>query len=232
MAKRPKPRQCVESPDTGACGYERQIEMSWTPKRFLWTSVVAALLVVPLAGCGSSSGPAYETVGVGVLHAGSAVPPPVGDVILEIDGKIASKNGPGTSIADRTASKDRSGTLLLDVQTLEQVGLIRYSVDDPWLKRDVSYTGVLLSDLVAMTQPAPAATTLHLVALDDYEVDIALADVERWPIMLATRLDGKPMAVANGGPTRIVFPYGLVTGIDELKYKDLWMWNIKTLTFR
>lgn len=206
--------------------------MSWTPKRVLWTSVFAALLVVPLAGCGSSSGPAYETVSGGVLSAGRSVPPPTGAVILEIDGKIASRNGPGVSIADRVTSSNRPGTLLLDMQTLEQVGLIRYSVDDPWLKRNVSYTGVLVSDLVALLQPAPTATTLHFVALDDYEVDIALADVERWPIMIATRLDGTRMAVANGGPSRIAFPYGLVSGIDELMHKDLWIWNIKTLTVR
>jgi hypothetical protein len=138
--------------------------------------------------------------------------------VLEIDGKVRVTND--------------GGRLLLDLPTLEQLGLIRYSVEDPWLKRNVSYTGVLLSDLVKLLRPATSATTMHLTALDDYEVDVALADVERWPIMLATRLDGKRMAIDKGGPTRIVFPYGLVSGIDKLEYKDLWIWNIKSITVR
>lgn len=183
-----------------------------------WACAVAALLLLPLAGCGGGAGTTYETVSKGVLEAGDPLPSPTKKPILEIGGKVSSTND--------------GGRALFDLRTLEQLGLVRYSVEDPWLKREVAYTGVLVSDLVKSVRPASSATTMHLVALDDYAVDIALADVERWPIMLATRLDGERMGIENGGPTRIVFPYGLVDGVDELEHKDLWIWNVESITFR
>jgi hypothetical protein len=200
-------------------------------RRLPWASLVAALLVVPIAGCGGATGQVYETVSAGVLHTGEPVPQPSNDPILEIDGKIRSRNNDGI-VTNGTSSRNESAQLVLDLETLEELPLVRYSVEDPWLKREVTYTGVLVSDLVKLVQPARGATSLHLVALDDYEVDIALEDVDRWPILLATQLDGRHMAVSNGGPTRIAFPYGLVSGIDELTYKDLWIWNIETITVR
>ena len=185
-----------------------------------FTAIVAltAALVLPATGCGGSAGTGgYETITTGALEPGDQVAVP-DDPILEIDGAISTTN--------------QDGRLLLDLASIEQLGLVRYSVDDPWLKREVEYTGVLLEDLVRLVQPAGSARSLHLVALDDYEVDIAIADAERWPVVLATKLDGERMPIANGGPTRIVFPYGLVSDIDELQYKDLWIWNIESISVR
>jgi hypothetical protein len=200
-------------------------------RRLSLAALVAAMLVVPTAGCGGGAGEIYETVSNGVLRAGDPVPHPANDPVLEIEGKIRTSNNDGVA-TNTKLSRNESGSLVLDLETLERLPLVRYSVEDPWLKREVTYTGVLVSDLVRLAGPVPGATTLHLLALDDYEVDIALADVDRWPIMLATQLDGQHMPVSKGGPTRIAFPYGLVGGIDELKYKDLWIWNIETITVR
>jgi hypothetical protein len=176
-----------------------------------------AVLALPTMGCGAAAEKeAYETVTNGVLEAGSPIARPQ-QSILALDGAV-------------TATNDK-GRLLVDLELIEQLGLIRYSVNDPWLKREVTYTGILLSDLARLAEPRAGAKTMHFVALDDYEVDITLEEAERWPIMLATRLDGHRMDIANGGPSRIVFPYGLVSGIDELHYKDLWIWNIERITF-
>ena len=175
------------------------------------------LLLLVVTACGAEQAASIETLSDGTLAAGTAVSVPRGKSILAIDRKLGSKTD--------------DAALRLDIKTIERLGLIRYSVGDPWLKREVAYTGVLLSDLVKLAAPAKGAKTMNLVALDDYKVQIALADIERWPIMLATRLDGKRMTVAKGGPTRIVFPYDLVDGIDELKYKDLWIWSIDRITF-
>jgi hypothetical protein len=184
------------------------------------TALTAALIaVVALAGvgCGGTTAEPYEIVTKGALNADAAIAVP-SKPVLKLDGNIGTTND--------------GNTLLLDIPTLERLGLIRYSVDDPWLKREIAYTGVQLSELVRVARPPADATSMHMVALDDYQVDISIADAKRWPIMLATELDGKRMRVSNGGPTRIVFPYGLSSGLDELKYKDLWIWNLESITFR
>lgn len=186
-------------------------------RRSLCIALLTLFLFMATA-CGAEQAANIETLSDGTLAAGAAVPVPSGKSVITIDRGLRS-----------TAE---GAELRLDMHTIERLGLIRYSVADPWLKREVAYTGVLLSDLVKLVAPARGAKTMNLVALDDYEVQIALADIERWPIMLATRLDGSRMAVAKGGPTRIVFPYDLVDGIDELEYKERWIWNIDRITFQ
>jgi hypothetical protein len=65
--------------------------------------------------------------------------------------------------------------------------------------------------------------------LDDYQVDIPFAEIEKWPILLATRMNGEYMSIENSGPTRIIFPYHAYPEIDSIKYDDLWVWNIRSM---
>ena len=62
---------------------------------------------------------------------------------------------------------------------------------------------------------------------DDYAVDVPLEDIKKWPVMLATRSDGKYMSIENSGPTKIVFPYHAYPEIDEDIYKVLTIWNLR-----
>ena len=64
-------------------------------------------------------------------------------------------------------------------------------------------------------------------ALDDYEVTFTGEQAAREDAMLATRLDGKPISVADGGPTRLVFP-----DADGPLGRDSnqWIWSIKSVS--
>jgi hypothetical protein len=115
----------------------------------------------------------------------------------------------------------------LDLATIERMGLIRYTAHDPWLEKDLEFTGVLVTDLLAAVGAESDATSLRITALDDYQVVISLADARRWPIMLATQTGGAPMTIEDKGPTRIVFPSD--PNIDTVRYKDFWIWQIKTI---
>jgi len=103
------------------------------------------------------------------------------------------------------------------------------SVDDPWAKQRVTLQGFWLRDLVSLARPDAAATSLHLSALDDYQVDLSLADVRSQSIFLATRTaDGTALPVEEGGPTRVVFSDDLAARFSP----DLWIWNIETIEVR
>jgi hypothetical protein len=186
--------------------------------RHLLIGAAAAAIALSLGAC--SGGPApvapYARVSAATLAVDAQIPMP-DDTILTISGASAMNNG---------------GRLELDVPTIEQLGLVRYREHDPWLETDIDFTGVLVSELLDRIGVPAAATTLRIVALDDYQVDIAIADVRRWPVMLATQSDGKPMSIVDKGPTRIVFPHTAFKDIDTLKYKDLWIWQIKTIEVR
>ena len=174
---------------------------------------LALVSILAFAGCGSATPPAYARVTDSSLATAQPIPAPTGAATLTMTGRIAATNA-ATGVE-------------LDLATIERMGLIRYTVRDPWLEQDLEFTGVLVTDLLAAVGAASDATSLKITALDDYQVDISLADLKRWPIMLATQTGGAPMSIEDKGPTRIVFPAD--PGIDTVRYKDFWIWQIKTI---
>lgn len=158
----------------------------------------------------------YNTVSEASLKAGQAVPAPSNDVVVTLSGQLNN-----TNIED---------TLVFDMQTLESIGLVEYTVPDPWLSEEISYTGVLLTDLLAVADIEEGAQELFVVALDDYATKIPLSDIEEWPVILATRSNNDYMDVANSGPTRIIFPYDKYP--NEVQARNMSVWNIKRIEIR
>jgi hypothetical protein len=182
--------------------------------RHLRSGALALVSIIAIAGCGAASQPAlYTRVSASSLPAAQPIPAPDGDATLTLTGKISEANA--------------GDTVQLDVPTIEQMGLVRYTVRDPWLETELEFTGVLVTDLLAVVGAAPDAKTIKITALDDYQVDLSIADLQRWPIMLATQTNGAPMSIEDKGPTRIVFPADPT--IDTVRYKDFWIWQIKTI---
>ena len=147
----------------------------------------------------------------------SAVPvAPQGRPLLAITGRIAATNG--------------AGTLSLDRAQLDRLGLLAVSVNDPWAKQRIGAAGRVAAR-PRRTWPGPTAraTSLHMTALDDYQIDLSLADVRSQPIFLATRTgDGAELPVEEGGPTRVVFTDDLAPRFSP----DMWIWNIETIEVR
>jgi hypothetical protein len=187
------------------------------PTRSIFRPLAVVLLLLSVAACGQAAVAANAYVRVSessIVGSGPIAVPAT--VALTITGRLSGANS-GAGLA-------------LDVASIERMGLVRYTVRDPWLGKDLEFTGVLVSDLLRISGAAADAQTLHVTALDDYVVDISIADAQRWPIMLATQMGGVPMSIEDKGPTRIVFPADPT--IDALKYKDLWVWQIKTIEVR
>jgi hypothetical protein len=170
---------------------------------------------LPATATGVAGVPAYQAVTVAGRRAGESIPAPQGETVLTLTGAIGTTNS--------------GAELRLDLETLEQFGLVQFTVVDPWQNRSTTFAGVLLADLLKYAGVAPTATTLHLVALDDYQANITLADIRKWPILLATRADGGRPSIADGGPTRIVFPYQAFPQIDTSIYNPQWVWSLKTI---
>jgi len=153
--------------------------------------------------------PGVTVVSEPTLVAGDPVPAPTGRVVLTLEGV------PTTNVEDR---------LELDLDTLEKMGVVEYTVFDRQAEgRDVTFSGPLVRDVLAVA--GATGTTMHTVALNDYAVDVPVSDAEDLPLMLATRADGTKMTVARYGPTRFVYPtegYDL----DQTVYDARWIWQL------
>ena len=197
-----------------------------TTTRLAPAVLLAALL--PLTACGGdddpsgdaaaatdSLGPGIERVADATLVPGDDVPAPDGKTVLTLTGV------PVTNVGD---------TLALDRETLQQIGMVEYTVDDRQAEgRDVVFTGPLVRDLLAVAGVEEGdGTTLHTVALNDYSVDVPIEDAYELPVMLAVLADGEPMSVARYGPTRFVYPTeGFY--LDPTVYDPRWIWQLATI---
>jgi hypothetical protein len=183
--------------------------------------LVAAVLIgiLLLAGCQRdeqrpvtpSQAPSPQVVDPGTLAAGERVSAPKGKVVLTVTGQIGAHN--------------QGRKLALDLASLERMRTVRMSLNEPFLKRRVTFDGVLLSDLLAVAGVPPSATKVELIALDDYKVDFTIADVRQSKMLLATKADGEPMPIDKAGPIRIVFPDDSSLGRNP----DLWIWSVNSM---
>jgi hypothetical protein len=185
--------------------------------RLVVVTLVAALAV---AACGgkeeappqaASGASAPQVVDDGTLAAGERVAAPKGDVVLTVSGDIGSAN--------------KGRKLELDLASLEKMRQVRLEAAEPFLKRRVTFEGVLLSDLLKVAGVPDSASKVSLTALDDYKVDFKVADIRSSQMLLATKADGKHMPVDRSGPIRIVFPDSSTLGRNP----DLWIWSVATM---
>lgn len=160
----------------------------------------------------------YERITEAAIGPGEAIPAPTGDVVLTITGAITTTNV--------------DGALAFDMDTLESLGLVSYEVDDDQAEgRRVAFTGVLLSDLLAAAGIAEDAEVLEMTALNDYVVDVPVADAEASPVMVATMSDEDRMPVSNYGPTRLVYPYDS-HDLSPTIHDPRWIWQLASIDVR
>lgn len=193
---------------------------------------VLALLALALfgaAGCGGSDEAGTSTtsadqplgfreVSAATIKPGDAVPAPTEAVVLTVKGRIGT-----TNVGD---------TLQFDMATLERLGTIEYRVDDKLAEgRVATFTGVPLENVLEVAKADPDATTLATTALNDYTVDIPVADAARYPVMLATTVDGQRMPVDRYGPVRVIYPYGAY-GLKPPVADEKLIWQLSTIEVR
>jgi len=156
------------------------------------------LLILTACGSGAPATPTQVYRVISEVPAQSALPLPTGEIILTITGKIGRSNIPGTP-----------KKVALDLAGLESLGMVEYKVlDKQGEGREAMFQGVLLQTLLMAVQTLPDATTLTFVARDDYHIDIPISDPQAYPILVATRIEGQPLALDQRGPARIIYPYG------------------------
>jgi hypothetical protein len=191
-------------------------------KQVVFLTLLTCLLAVLFAACTpqepTTTEPVYTVISEGTLNAGDAIPVPTGEVILTVTGNIGT-----TNVDD---------TIQMDIATIESVGQVDYTVDDPFENnRSVTFRGVLMSDLLNLWQVGEDATTLHVVALNDYAVDVPIADLRTYPVIFALQADGEYMPIATRGPAMLVYPYNDFE-FEVAIYNDYWAWQIKSIEVR
>jgi hypothetical protein len=145
--------------------------------------------------------------------ADALLPRPEGKVILTASGNIGVTNAPGKAEFDRAL--------------LEALGESRLETTTPWTEGRHVFEGVSAKTLLEALDAS--GSQIRALALNGYAVVIPITDLLRYPVLLAVKMDGKPMRVRNKGPIWIVYPYDEYEELRDPTINPRWVWQLNGL---
>tara|TARA_Y100001956_G_C4110006_1_gene181937 strand:+ start:524 stop:1018 length:495 start_codon:yes stop_codon:yes gene_type:complete len=151
---------------------------------------------------------------VGVVLASNnalALPAPINDPILWIEGKITQSN------SDVGVQMDEAMLQSLDM------GVIRTSnhVTDTVME----YSGPTFESLLDFL--GAFGTHVKVMAWDDYVVTIPIEYLQKYKVLLATHENGERMTIDGKGPFFVVFPFSDFPELRSDYFYSLSVWQVR-----
>ncbi len=111
---------------------------------------------------------------------------------------------------------------------LEKIPLYEIEMPPIWKEEGGKYQGVLLKDILS-SAGVSEATSVRLVALDGYLIELPEKKWHGGCAFVATRYKKQEIPVEDKGPTRLMFPC-MVTDPDyEETTTSEWIWNLREI---
>ena len=152
----------------------------------------------------------------GIVHAADELPRAGEPVLLTVPGKIKVTNHGDAARFDR--------------QMLNALPQHRLETYTDWTDGLQAFEGPLLADLLAFV--GAHGETLRAAALNDYEVSIPIADTDDYPVLLALRQNGEPIALRDKGPIWIIYPNPDPEAATASAHNDKSIWQLRSLDVR
>ena len=143
-----------------------------------------------------------------------ALPQPQDEPVLTVSGSIGVKNNEGGAIFDRAL--------------LEGIGLHTLRTFTTWTTGVRTFEGVLVRDLLSRVEARGTYATA--TALNDYSIEIPLADFQKFDVLLALRMDGRDLTARDKGPIWIVYPRDQNAELQDARYDHRWVWQLNKIT--
>lgn len=148
--------------------------------------------------------------------AAQPLPKPKERPILEVTGKITVTNG-----EDKAA---------FDLAMLETIGITKTKTSTAWTEGQPQFEGVMLKAL--LDRLGASGETVTAVALNDYKVEIPIADFAKYPVILAYRMNGEQLRIRDKGPLWIIYPQDDFPALKNKETQSKWVWQVKELRVR
>ncbi len=132
-----------------------------------------------------------STLSAPVAAIAGELPMPTEPVILVVAGDIENSNVDGEAH--------------FDLPMLDALAARETVIETPWYEGVKNFEGPLISAL--MDAVGARGDTLRVAALNDYSAEIPRGDIEDYPVILATRIDGKIISVRDKGPAFVIYPF-------------------------
>ncbi|SKB93460.1 molybdopterin-dependent oxidoreductase [Sphingopyxis flava] len=138
---------------------------------------------------------------------------PAGDIVLEVSGAIAVRNGENGA--------------QFDMAMLRGLPTVSLSTGTSVTDGSSDFEGFLLRDFLSGL--GATGTIVRASALNDYVVDIPMSDIERFDVIVAHSMDGEPLSLQDKGPLWIVYPRDAHPELQDIRYDYRWVWQLNAL---
>ena len=138
---------------------------------------------------------------------------PAGAIVLTVSGRVRKIND------GRRAQFDMAMLEALP----QQVVVTR----TPWFSQIRRFTGPLLRDV--LDAAGARGDILKAVALNNFKVEIPVADTRQFPMLLARLMDDQPMPVRDKGPLFIVYPFDTDAALRSTRYYNRSTWQLRAI---
>jgi hypothetical protein len=95
----------------------------------------------------------------------------------------------------------------------------------------VEFVGPLARDVVALIETG-TATTGHLVAANDYAIDIPLSDLADYDVILAMQANGERLTIRDKGPIWVMYPLDDHAELQDPMYNNRLIWQLTVMELR
>jgi hypothetical protein len=144
------------------------------------------------------------------------LPPPLGPVVLRIEGQIRECNE-GLEVH-------------FDMAMLEALPAREVRTANPWQEGAGTYRGVLLRDLLEHVKAN--GTLMTITALNDYSADMDVADARKIDVILAYKRDGRYMPVREKRPLFVIFPFSGQPALMVEQRLAQSVWQVSRITVK
>lgn len=145
-----------------------------------------------------------------------ALPPPQGEVILEVHGAIGNSNVGDAALFDRAMLKALP-PVHLETHTSVTDGVQRFD-------------GFLMRDLLERVDAQ--GTTVIATALNNYVIEFPIEEFYKFDVVVAYRMNGKQLLPSDKGPLWIVYPRDQNGELQDIRYDTHWVWQLIRLDIR
>jgi hypothetical protein len=141
---------------------------------------------------------------------------PTGKVVLTVTGNITKPNAGKQAV--------------FDLKMIEALPQHSFTTRTPWYSTPVKFTGPKLADVLAAV--GAQGKDIQAVAINNYQITIPMSDAQRYPVVMAWKINDEPIPVRAKGPLFIAFPYDDDAALRTAQYYERSIWQLKQLNIQ
>jgi hypothetical protein len=116
-----------------------------------------------------------------------------------------------------------------DLAMLARLPQKSFVTHTPWAKQPIKFTGPLLRDVLAAVKAKPTATNIVVTAGNDYKIPIPVSDALQFDVIVAHKMDDRPIPDRTKGPLFIIYPFDAKAELQTEIYHNRAAWQVKSI---